>query len=252
MRMPQEGFKVKMEHWNEYFRGIGIMALFLGSLSAFFLLGSASESTVVVLKPVFLLLFFPIRISLEPESKVLLCLFLVSFCWFFSRLRNFVYSYLYLAFLISVGFLFMELVQYYPSIDAFDRLYGVMTDFHLSITIFFIVFLIIVTSKCGVLLFLRYPSQILVYSGVAAFVSWGTLFTWLCVSMTPEFSLFILNTDLLFFFYCVMLLSLFLDVWVLDSESTKNPGVNMLTAMGTNGLGYCLMLSIWTYVSGRY
>ena len=231
-----------VKFWKEAFRGIWVFALLLLALGLISLATTGSEDHGPNL--VYFLLTFPLQILKEPESKLLSCLLVLSFSYFFYRTRNLVYSYLYLAVLVSFCDLFADVVQFYPSIEAFERLVDIKTNPGMWILIFYVFCFTIMLSKLGIAFFFRYDYASLKRCCVTAFILWFVLFTWLYFNITEELALLILNTDLLPLFFDIALLSTLLDVWVLDLRNAEKREINMMTAMAMNGVGYCLVLCL--------
>jgi hypothetical protein len=64
------------------------------------------------INPVLIFLSSPFQLLKESQAALLYCLFAVSFCWFFYRLRKIVYAYLYLAILVSICNLLTHSIQF--------------------------------------------------------------------------------------------------------------------------------------------
>jgi hypothetical protein len=126
----------------------------------------------------------------------------------------------------------------------------VTTNFHQLTRIFLVLFVIIVSGKSAMMFFAPRHYKILIRCCVATLLSLYAILTVFYCVMTPELALFVLNSDIFYFLFCIMLLSTLLDVRILDLSSFENAEMfkmNMWTAMGMNGLVYCFLLSAVTY-----
>jgi hypothetical protein len=92
------GMKIwSMAFWKKSLKNVTGLIFLLGAL--YFFTDRPLDANWDI-NPVLIFLPLPFQLLKESQSVLLYCLFTVSFCWFFYRLRNIIYSYLYLAILV--------------------------------------------------------------------------------------------------------------------------------------------------------
>jgi hypothetical protein len=173
-----------------------------------------------------------------------ICLYVVSLCWLYYRLRHVMYAYLSWAIGMVLCYALAGGVQFYPSIAAFDHLFEWMTVAYQCKLLFVMTCTVILVGKSCVRLFVPFSLKTLVCCCVTALIPWLTVLMWLHFSMTAEFAVFFLNIDIFPFFFCMMFLSSLLDVWILDVKYAEMDKLNMTAAIGMNTMVYCFMVML--------